>query len=526
MADPILPACLSSLPVEIQTSIFAFVRERTTQAAICLTNRQCRDVMAPIFFENFKLQKRKITMQTIGTLLNPKNGITPHVRNLFIVNGCWEKEECWKHGVIIDPMLQLVVSAFPQDRLRALVGDDEIVLDTTLLVSLLQHQSRLKRLAVYHRMRPDGPVIDLEDKNLVSWAASRCADVESLTVLLRTDYVDTYTPAGFLVRSAPNIKDLRIKEHGNQKHPALPLLRPLGTWGKVGYNAFGGLAAEDEDGRAILELSHMSLEHVALDSRSLGSIRKHVKLSKLESLELLRCPEAHLLLTVLPSGCNLTKLIFEQANAHIRTDQDQQAIERLLNSFSGLRVLSLSLYDRMVDVSCIIHHGSSLRQLGIHCYSTCLSVDDLEELLQSSPHLEGLGVDFCKVRLGEVEHAISNFKLAQMHGEAHAASELETYLVSNSLHHSCISADTNSDASDCHLSPRHTEMHTHLYPSGYRTLRRVAPRARCRTPTGRRVRRGNADYHAALRYRDTVLYERLGLESKILGYDAECRGSE
>ena len=281
-------------------------------------------------------------MQTIGTLLNPKNGITPHVRNLFIVNGCWEKEECWKNGVIIDPMLQLVVSAFPQDRLRALVGDDEIVLDTTLLVCLLQHQSR-----------------------------------------------------------------------------------------------------------------------------SLGLIRKHVELPELQGLEVLRCPGAHLLLTALQPGCNLTKLIFEQANAHIRTDQDQQAIERLLNSFSGLRVLSLSLYDRIVDVSCIVHHGSSLRQLGIHCYSTCLSVDDLEELLQSSPHLEGLGVDFCKVRLGEVEHAISNFKLAQMHGEVHAASELETYLVSNSLHHSCISADTNNDASDCHLSPPHTEMRSHLYPSRY-----------------------------------------------------------
>lgn len=229
----------------------------------------------------------------------------------------------------------------------------------------------------------------------------------------------------------------------------------------------------------------MSLEHVALDSRSLGSIRKHVELSKLESLELLRCSEAHLLLTVLPSGCNLTKLIFEQANAHIRTDQDQQAIEGLLKSFSGLRVLSLSLYDRIVDVSCIIHHGSSLRQLGIHCYSTRLSVDGLEELLQLSPHLEGLGVDFCKVRKGEAKHAISNFKLAQIHGEAHAASELETYLVSNSLHHSCISADTNSDFSDCHLSPPHTEMRSHLYPSGYRTLRRVAPRAQCRIPTGR-----------------------------------------
>jgi hypothetical protein len=246
MADPIVSACLSSLPVEIQTSIFALVRERTTQAAICLTNRQCRDVIAPIFFENFKLQNHKITMQTIGTLLNPKNGITPYVRNLSIVNGRWQKEECWKNGVIVDPMLQLVVGAFPQDRLRALVGDDEIVLDTTLLVSLFQHQSRLKRLAVYHRMRPDGHVIDLEDKNLVSWAASRCADIESLTVFLRADYVDIYTPAGFLVRSAPNIKDLRIKDHGNQKHTALPLLRPLGTWGKVGYNAFGGLAAEDK----------------------------------------------------------------------------------------------------------------------------------------------------------------------------------------------------------------------------------------------------------------------------------------
>lgn len=60
MADPIVPACLSSLPVEIHTSVFAFVRARTTQAAICLTSRQCRDAMAPILFENFKLQERKI----------------------------------------------------------------------------------------------------------------------------------------------------------------------------------------------------------------------------------------------------------------------------------------------------------------------------------------------------------------------------------------------------------------------------------------------------------------------------------
>lgn len=270
----------------------------------------------------------------------------------------------------------------------------------------------------------------------------------------------------------------------------------------------------------------MSLEHVALDSRSLVSIRKHVELPKLQSLETLRCPGAHLLLTALQSSCNITKLIFGQANAHIRTGLDQQAIEGLLKSFSGLRVLSLSLYDRIVDISCIVHHGSSLRQLGLYCYSTCLSVDNLEELLQSSPHLEGLGVDFCKVRLGEVEHAISNFKLARMHGEAHTASELETYLVSNSLHHSCISAHTNSDASDCHRSPPHTEMHSRLYPSRYRTLRRVAPRARCRTPTGRRVRRDNPDYHAALRYRDTVLYERLRLENKILGYDAERREPE
>jgi uncharacterized radical SAM superfamily protein len=92
-----------------------------------------------------------------------------------------------------------VFSASPQDRLRALVGDDEIVLDTTLLVSLLKHQSRLKHLPVYHRMRLNGHTIGLEDKNLVSWAASRCADVESLTVVLRTDYVDTYTPAGLLI---------------------------------------------------------------------------------------------------------------------------------------------------------------------------------------------------------------------------------------------------------------------------------------------------------------------------------------
>jgi hypothetical protein len=149
-----------------------------------------------------------------------------------------------KNGVIVDPMLQLVVGAFPQDRLRALVGDDEIVLDTTLLVSLLQHQSRLKRLAVYHRMRPDGHVIDLEDKNSVLWAASRCAYVDSLTVFLPTDHIDTYTPAGFLVRSTLNIKDLELRTMRTKKHRAPPLLRPLGTWGKVGYNVFGGLAEQ------------------------------------------------------------------------------------------------------------------------------------------------------------------------------------------------------------------------------------------------------------------------------------------
>jgi hypothetical protein len=90
----------------------------------------------------------------------------------------------------------------------------------------------------------------------------------------------------------------------------------------VGYNAFGGLAGEDGDGRAKLGLPQMSLEHVALDSRSLVSIRKHVELLKLQSLEMLRCPGAHRLLTALQPGCDLTKLIFGQANAHIRVDLD------------------------------------------------------------------------------------------------------------------------------------------------------------------------------------------------------------
>jgi hypothetical protein len=112
-----------------------------------------------------------------------------------------------------------------------------------------------------------------------------------------------------------------------------------------------------------------------------------------------------------------------------------QAYEALLNSVSGLQKLWIDVArGRMVDISCVTRHSSTLRQLGLgrspeaDRTQTHIDAADLRTLLAVSPSFEGLAINLCPIDLGDLHRFGSNFTLKDPAGCIYVPGELESTL--------------------------------------------------------------------------------------------------
>ncbi|KAH6868201.1 hypothetical protein BKA58DRAFT_458856 [Alternaria rosae] len=201
------PASFSSLLVEMNANVFAFIRNKATKAAVCLVNHEWRDVMAPMAFSNLTIASDDITAEMLSTLLEPGNGVIPHVRSLYIARGGHEKlyDEC---DYSTETIIMTIISELSEGALCALVG--EVNLFTGMLFYLLQHQTKIKRLDVVFSLRAGTRDMNYAHKAHESWIAPQLANVESLTLMPEDMGSGECKAAGLLVRSAPNLKSLRI----------------------------------------------------------------------------------------------------------------------------------------------------------------------------------------------------------------------------------------------------------------------------------------------------------------------------
>ncbi|KAI4908687.1 hypothetical protein J4E90_008419 [Alternaria incomplexa] len=385
------PASFSSLPAEMKTNIFASVRDKVTNAAVRLVNHEWRDIITPMAFSNLTIASDNFTPEMLNTLLEPGNGVIPHVKSIYIARVGTEK----LYGACdysTQMLLMTIINELPKEALCALAG--EVNLPTGILLHLLQHQTKLKRLDVLFNLGLGTSNVSYAHGAHESWISSRLANIESLTVMPDDMGSEQCKAAGLLVRSAPNLKELRIVTRPGclslMAYPDRPDARP-------DWTVFGG-PFESGSAPPRLKLSRMSLEQVVLGRRAAALVQGNVDLSKLKCLQLVDCESIVDLMAVLAPVCNLTELNVTMARNSSPLEHTIQAVEALLNSFNSLEKLWLDMADgRIVDVSYIARH-TSLRQLGIDGQVTdrvpFYPPDDIAKLLKSLPYLNGLAVHF------------------------------------------------------------------------------------------------------------------------------------
>ncbi|KAI4645452.1 uncharacterized protein J4E78_009362 [Alternaria triticimaculans] len=391
MAELSGASSFSSLPVEMKANIFASIRDKATNAAVRLVNHEWRDIITPMSFSNLTIVSDNVTPEMLNTLLEPGNGVIPHVKSLYIARSGTEKlyDAC---DYSTEIMLMTIVNELPKGALCALAG--EVNLSTGMMFHLLQNQTKIKRLDVLFNLGLDTANVSYAHGAHESWISSRLASIESLTVMPDDMGSEQCKAAGLLVRSAPNLKELRIVTRPDclslMAYPDRPEARP--DWAVFGGPSESGSAPPQ------LKLSRMSLGQVVLGRRAAALMQGNIDLSKLRCLQLVGCESIVDLMTVLAPVCNLTKLNITMARNSSPLEYTIRAVEALLKSFNSLEKLWLDMADgRMVDISCISRH-TSLRQLGIDGQITdrvpFYPPKDLEKLLKSLPYLEGLAVHF------------------------------------------------------------------------------------------------------------------------------------
>jgi hypothetical protein len=366
----------------MKTNVFAFIRAKITIAAVRLVSREWQTIIAPMAFENLTVAEPHTTPEMLATLMKPGNGIIPHVHSLFIAR--LPRERLYEEvDETTECIVNTVISRLPGDGLHSFTS--QITLRNLTLLALLQHQTHLKQLdAIW--IAPNVPSINVQHPAHASWVVPRLASIETLTMMLDDVGDEDYKAAAFFIRNTPRLKALTIQPYlidgvTLESHDPL-LFRP-------DCDIFGG-PFKDKDELPKLELSQLSLDRIILKPESMNLIKNNVDLSKLKSLQIIRCFGFGDLVTALVPDCNLTKLNITTHHRGGLSEQTVPAIEALLNSFSGLEVLWLDLKQgRRIDLACIAHHGASLRRLGL---VSMYDPPDLAKLLPSVPHLEGLAV--------------------------------------------------------------------------------------------------------------------------------------
>jgi len=177
-------------------------------------------------------------------------------------------------------LLMTIISELPKGALCALGG--EVNLPTGMMFHLLQHQTKLKRLDVLFNLGLDTANVSYAHGAHKSWISSRLASIESLTVMPDDMGSEQCKAAGLLVRSAPNLKELRIVARPGclslMAYPDRPEARP-------DWTVFGG-PFESGSAPPRLKLSRMSLKQVVLGRGAAALVQGNVELSKLKCLQL------------------------------------------------------------------------------------------------------------------------------------------------------------------------------------------------------------------------------------------------
>jgi hypothetical protein len=198
-------ATFSSLPTEMKANIFAFIRQDPHRAIMCVVSREWRDIMAPTLWESLKVKTTTASSDKLVPLLQPQNGILPHIRALYVT--C-DLEECGANPrPEFEVIVQLIVSALPRNKLRRCTSNPATSIN--LFLHILQCQQQLEVLCLTPISQ--GFMEDISIAAHPSWLSPTLAKVGAIGTTLQSGKSEAYKYSNYFVRNVPSLHCLSIR---------------------------------------------------------------------------------------------------------------------------------------------------------------------------------------------------------------------------------------------------------------------------------------------------------------------------
>ncbi|KAF2676220.1 hypothetical protein K458DRAFT_437389 [Lentithecium fluviatile CBS 122367] len=409
MTLPDHPRGFSSLPTELKTKIFAFMRSLPDRKAVSLVNHQCRAIIAPALFETFMTDLQPTTTKTLDALLHPDSWILPQIRHLHLYVG----ESLSQTNEKAPEALKLLLSTLPKDQLLAYWSNTR--LDSITLGMMLQNHTKMKCLVTTLVYGKGNGSFDITQ---AAWLQCRLRELEGLALWV-DDVPASYATFRFFLNNAPKLEYLDIQPDfkgcldfqallsGPESPPRLSTIRRLDLW-KVDFSKAPAALAEHLD---VLKLNTLALSGCRGVAPFLRCLAARFSASEGRG-----------------SSPALTTLELNVSSAFAK--DAMPAIEALLQSFRGLEWLWIANLGLLLpDKKCFAQHKQSLRYLGVESGNlwnmSYYSSVDMKYILASCKRLETLAIQLPPIQLGHLHGLGDEFRLRSP-TSAYVKTEIET----------------------------------------------------------------------------------------------------
>jgi hypothetical protein len=177
MADPPASPTFSDLPTAMKANVFAYIGQKSDQAAVCFVSREWKDIMAPMFWETFVIAS-DASSERQATLLDPRNAIIPYVRRLVLERGQMQYDSQCPSD--LETTIQLIIGALPKDNLRTFANQLAIA---PFLLHRLQRQAMLEEISIRRIHFTNNGAIDFRAPMHAPWVLPSLVSIKSMMVV-------------------------------------------------------------------------------------------------------------------------------------------------------------------------------------------------------------------------------------------------------------------------------------------------------------------------------------------------------
>ena len=245
------------------------------------------------------LETIQLPNKSLSALLQPRNGILPHVRELRV--SCDDSQIGESCSQDAETFVQLVVAALPRNCLKSF--NSFLAVSSRFVLHLLQCHRKLESLFIIVGDSPHGTsLLKLDTASNALWLSPCLQNIERLATFITPGRMEQFYDSRFLIRNAPQLKELIVATHGKQL--AQVHLSPDGTDDL--FNAESQESTSSE--RRVLDL--LGLCGLDFSART-SSLLSFINASALQSLQLSQCKNIGPLLIALAAefkhSCSLVE---------------------------------------------------------------------------------------------------------------------------------------------------------------------------------------------------------------------------